>query len=98
MKETTKKKRELANIVSAERILRKCGYDAGREQVVAETADILTQHLAIHVIDTMKNKGFDQPKLYADTESREYAKCIQPLHPTYDPNDYESIQTNYEKY
>jgi len=97
-KESREKAREQASIVSAQRILRKCGYDAGREQVEEEATRQTTQALAVHVVNTMKNKGFDQPRLINVKNTREFAKATQPLSPTFDPNDYESIQLNYEKY
>ncbi len=80
----------------AEELLRKCGYK-NKEQVQSEALIIQTDGLAKHVVKSMEESGFKQPKNkttfggYAGTPKED-------LRPTIDPNDYEQIQKAYERY
>ena len=83
---------------SAERILRACGYTGGADQVSKEANVVYEQALAKHCIDSMKKNKFDQPKRGQTSLSNEVAKRIEVNRPTFDPNDYETIQKQYENY
>ena len=86
------------NKESAERILRACGYTGGAEQVSKEANVVYEQALAEHCIKSMKINNFDQPRNILNPCSDSFAKRIEVNHPTFDPNDYESIQKSYEQY
>ena len=83
---------------SAERILRACGYTGGADQVSKEANVVYEQALAEHCIESMKKNKFNQPRIKDTGFSNEIAKRIEVNRPTFDPNDYETIQKQYEQY
>ncbi len=77
-------------------ILARCGY-TDPEQVKKDATEASQQALAEHVISTMSKNKVLQPKMKGHSGGM-FAEPKDPLVPTVDLDDYESIQKQYEQY
>ena len=87
---------ELLTTAQVAMILARCGY-TDPEQVKKEATEAGRQALAQHVVDTMSKNKVLQPKMKGHVGGM-FGSPKDPLVPTYDMNDYEEIQKQYERY
>lgn len=76
-------------------VLKACGYK-NKEQVMEEAAKISTQTIAVNVSEILKKNKVHVPRGSAHLGGS-FATPVPSLVITHDPNDYDSIQKQYDR-
>ena len=88
---------ELLTTAQIAMILARCGY-TDPEQVKSDASKANDQALAQHVVDSMSKNKVLQPKDGRSHIGGMFGVAKAPRVPTFDDNDYENIQNQYEQY